>query len=378
MMACHLLVAAQSDHKRIVSVLNVEKESMLNQTCADRERIRELEKDRNTEREREWNKRHSTGTSRPTSSMSMNSKSPHFERSRTQSQPMRPDSSLHYTPDNAHPSMYRHQSYTSPRSRASSRSSSVSRGSSKELEEEIQHEVDHTRERNWNSPLPQWDPNDRAVSPSLRASSPRPNMKHSHSLSYRGARPESPTAHLNRRPRSSLSFSSVDSHNGEEEHPLAKSTSPQGAPPLRASRSRSHSITNIMGNTSAASRSSPANRFGWQFPVNKTRLEPIEFDEHSPERQQAVAIPVPSPSPSPVKSSFKAKGSHIPMRAVKTPEVNSTVAADTKPSPRVVEQEEITPEANENESDAEIPPSDNDEFLATAYESQAEDAMYSK
>ncbi|KAF7977750.1 hypothetical protein HWV62_2838 [Athelia sp. TMB] len=342
-----------------------------------RERIRELEKEKNIEREREWNKRHVA--SRPTSSMSMNSNSPHYERSRTQSQPMRPDSSLRYTPDHSHPSMYQRHSYHSPGSRASSRASSISsRGSSKELEMEIQHEVDHTRERNWNSPHPKWDPNDRAVSPSLRAESPRPPVRHAHSLSFRGPRPESPTAHLQNRPslRSSLSYSSLSASSKDKELPQTESTSPQGDPPARsqlnsATRPRSHSHTKEIGDASPMTHASPANRFGWQFPRNKSQLPPLEFDEHSPERSDAA----PSPSPSPVRANSRAsaKASHIPVRAQRTPDVSRTMAVSHESSPRGLGHRRSVTELNE--SNGSIPPPDPAEIVASPQEDNAEDAM---
>ncbi|KAJ7124938.1 hypothetical protein C8R44DRAFT_702862 [Mycena epipterygia] len=100
-----------------------------------KERMLELEKERNAEREHAWNK---PQAARSISSLSVHSP---VERSRKLSQPSRPGSS---------------QSLLSPAiSRRHSTSTSSSHTSSDE-EEEIKHVIEHERERNWGAPIPRW------------------------------------------------------------------------------------------------------------------------------------------------------------------------------------------------------------------------------
>ncbi|KAJ7668418.1 hypothetical protein DFH06DRAFT_1084423 [Mycena polygramma] len=110
-----------------------------------KERMHELEKERNAEREHAWNR---PQASRSTSTLSVHSPA---DRSRKLSQPSRPGSSLSLLP----PGVARPHSVASrPLSAASSHNSS--RTSSDDEIEEIQHEIAHERERNWNAPIPHW------------------------------------------------------------------------------------------------------------------------------------------------------------------------------------------------------------------------------
>ncbi|KAJ6593676.1 hypothetical protein B0H19DRAFT_1091527 [Mycena capillaripes] len=101
-----------------------------------KERIHDLEKERNAERENAWNRPQAT---RSTSTRSVHSP---VERSRKLSQPLRPGSSHSLLPPVI--------------SRSHSVSSHSSHTGSDDEEEEIQHEIKHERERNWNAPIPHW------------------------------------------------------------------------------------------------------------------------------------------------------------------------------------------------------------------------------
>jgi serine/arginine repetitive matrix protein 2 len=300
-----------------------------------------LEKERNIEREREWNKRHVT--SRPTSSLSIHSHSPHHpERIRTQSHPVRPDSAVsHHTPDHLH----RHRSFNSDRSGSPS-SSVPSHDSEKELELEVKHEIEHVRERNWNAPRPKWDPNNphrqgRPVSPLPPSLSPQPAISNtqvvSHPHSRREGSPtvESPSRHMHRgktnlRPSSSNSSLNVIARAS----PRAPSPSPRLAnerqasnlhPANHASRSRSplprtdHAVPDTKGNGSPSKMPATGSHFGWQFPRHKAPLPPLDLDQHSLERHthsRTLSSPSPTPDPRPTsKSTGSVKASHIPVRS---------------------------------------------------------------
>ena len=316
---------------------------------SDRERIHELEKERNVEREREWNKRHSTTsrpTSRPTSSLGMHSRSPHHpERIRTQSHPTRPDSATSHSLDRLH----RNQSFNSGRS--SSPSSSVqSRDSEKELELEVQHEIKHVRERNWNAPRPKWDPNaphhrGPSVSP-LSSPSTSHMYPHSHSHGLRASNPrvESPTHHMHAgkpslRPSSSHSSLNVTDKAPRAPSPLPHSAKGKGKQPAasyqhnnHALRSRSPPISHTdphMANGSASETPASSSRFGWQFPRNKNPLPPLEFDRHSldilanPTHPRTLSSPSPTPGSRPTsRASGSVRASYIPVRSPHVSERN--------------------------------------------------------
>lgn len=321
----------------------------------DREHIHELEKERNVEREREWNKRHPT-TSRPTSSLGMHSHSPHHpERTRTQSHPTRPDlATSPRTPDHLH----RHHSFNSGRS-SSPNSSVQSRDSEKELKLEVKQEVEHVRERNWNASRPKWDPNashhhGQTVSPFPSSLSPRPPISHAHSHSHpRGVRAgsprlESPIHHLIAgKPtlRPSSSHSSLNTKNkapARVPSPLPHSATSKGKLPAASHRPTSHASRpssplpptghadlHPKENGSASKPPASSSRFGWQFPRNKNPLPPLEFDQHSPERipdpahLRTLSSPSPTPGSRPTsRASGSVKASHIPVRSPHVSERN--------------------------------------------------------
>lgn len=271
----------------------------------------------------------------------------------------------------------------------------MSHSSEKERELEVKHEIEHSRERNWNSPRPKWDSNDRAVSPLPTSLSPRPSISHSHSLSHslRTSRAESPTQHLQGRKtlRSSLSHSSVSLGDKDKLPPRAVSPSPQGGEIASSStllsdigRPRSYSQTKDTGTASSAGISpskTPASgsRFGWQFPRNKTQLPPLEYDEHSPERQSVHSRTLSSPSPSPGSGPLhrsSAKASHIPVRSHHTPDASRTMASNGGPSrsgPGVGHKGSIT---ELNVSRGGIPPRIDAEPVSSVEEDGHHDVMF--
>jgi hypothetical protein len=317
----------------------------------------ELEKERNVEREREWNKRHPT-TSRPTSSLGLYPQSPHRpERTRTLSHPSRPDSDLsHHTFDH-----HRKQSFSSGRS--SSPSSSVhSRGSENEMELEIKHEIEHVRERNWNAPRPKWDPNNphrhgRSVSPLPSPSSPRVSTSHmqthTHSDGFRAGSPgiTSSTRRLASKPslRPSSSHSSL---NMKDKAPRAPSPLPRSAkskgkqpavthlPSNHGSRSSSplHPVGRTDAQTKEISKGSASSfHFGWQFPRNKNPLPPLDSDQLSPDthadttHSRTLLSPSPTPSSRPTsRASPSVYTSHIPVRSPHVSEHNGIGSSGQK------------------------------------------------
>jgi hypothetical protein len=362
----------------------------------DRERIHELEKERNVEREREWNKRH-PATSRPASSLSMHSHSPHHpERTRTQSHPTRPDLS----PDHLH----RHHSFNSGRS--SSPSSSVrSHDSEKELESEFKHEIEHVRERNWNAPHPKWNPNaphhhGRSMSPLPPSLSPRPSISHMHSHSrdlFTGSpRVESPTHHSlggksTLRPSSSHSSLNVkDKAPPQIPPPLPHSATRKGKQPTTSHHPTNHSSrawsplpptdhadthTKEKENGGASKTPAPSSRFGWQFPRNKNPLPPLELDQHSPQRIAnpvhlgTSSPPLPTPGSRPTsRASGSVKASHIPVRSPHIPERNVGSSVGLKKGHK-------RSTAELGESTGGIPPRPNSESVPFAEDNSHQDSV---
>ncbi|KAG6862328.1 hypothetical protein C0995_016026 [Termitomyces sp. Mi166 len=152
------------------------KGSSLGSQADYQERIAELERERNLERERDWNK---PRPSRPTSSLGFRLPSP-SQRSRTRSLIHADSMSLAPTR-----SLQRHHSPTRSE-RASSPASFLVSGHSDE------EEVVHERERNWNAPRPKWTHSSpRPVSP-FKTQSPGANMR-GESLTTLTTRKESPS-----------------------------------------------------------------------------------------------------------------------------------------------------------------------------------------
>lgn len=258
----------------------------------------ELFRERNYERERDWNRPHPQ--SRPSSSLSNSS------HSHAHLHPPRPLSATPYqTPTLA--SLQRRSSRSSLRS--SSPTSLASRESLKEQEEEEKREITHERERNWNSPRPKW------------------GISKRHSLGSSGSGGTSPPAH--RLSKESIKRFSASSH----EAPHLGSSVSQASDPsnVLAGHEPWHSDqfrlwlnqNHGFGSHSRYSHSptktpAAASKFGWHF--HRQSLPPLEFDS-SPDpstRRQKYSHDDPSPPSS--RPSSRASGiikpSMIPVRTV--------------------------------------------------------------
>lgn len=350
--------------------------SLIKLHITDRERVAELERERNIEREREWNKRH-PNLSRPTSSLSLHSPTP-SERSRTYSQPTRPESAeLPHL--NRH--LQRHHSFSNS-SRASSpaHSLSASNGGKEESEEE---EVIHERERNWNAPRPKWSQHEHSYGPSspsrIPGFSPTANLSNgrmrTQSLKSSATRNvESPD---HRRPAASHKVDDIRRSATPSPRPSsplpsdrrnstssAHEQSPSSSPRGNETRSRNHSfalrprspLTTIgrangkgkevekdRTSNGSATTDSPKSQpkhtpshvsgsglhAGFSFVRNRTVLPPIE--KETPERpvQRAPRSSL-SPIPNPPRTPNFAKPSGIPVRSPKKDRVAASGQVKTQ------------------------------------------------
>ncbi|KAI0790671.1 hypothetical protein C8Q75DRAFT_760087 [Abortiporus biennis] len=326
------------------------------------ERMKEAEEERNKEREKLWNQ---PAHSRLRSSSTLSFHSPP-DRTRTYSQPVRPDSAQSFlTPDR---SLRRQKSINSlsGSSRPVSPASSIaSFDFEKDEEKEVVKEVEHIRERNWNSPHPKWEaPNlhhRRSISPLPQ--SPKSPLAPSFSTKLNG-KPSSPSSHREsfvKEKTSSLSRSSslkeqsldksgrqsLSRSSSLKEISLSKSTSvaetsslladktPSSGPKMPSSRTNGHTKLPRPSSPAPASISAPkagsstpaySSKFGWAFPRNR---KPVTSDLES-DRDEHLASP-------PSRSSSRAShASHIPVRSPKKSEstaagmANDDVAAARK------------------------------------------------
>ncbi|KAG2150417.1 hypothetical protein DEU56DRAFT_779824 [Suillus clintonianus] len=298
--------------------------SSMSSQADHRDRMAELDRDHYLEREREWNKRHPPP--RPSSSLSSHSNHSHTH-------PSRPPSATAYsTPTLA--SLQR-QGYGSRPSGASSPASSQAshnslRDQDEEEEREVTRELTHERERNWNSPQPNWktarhshgasslashdslrnqdEEEEREVTRELTHergqswNSPQPNWntaRHSRgssgnevtsasvhlsqSKSGRSLRASSSLPHLTPDARSKGSSTIVKSHSHKDKLDSVLDGSTSVHPPQHATQS-SPPQTN-QGEASPYTtplKLAPASRFGWRFPRSH-QLPPLDL-EISPER----------------------------------------------------------------------------------------------
>ncbi|KAI1791245.1 hypothetical protein LXA43DRAFT_1011781 [Ganoderma leucocontextum] len=281
-----------------------------------KERMKEFGQERSKEREREWNRPH-PNLSRSSSSLDLNKS----ERVRTISTPSRPDSAASYLSPTTHTPLHRHGSSNSlSSSRPGSPAGSVS---AHDVEEEIEHEFEHQRERNWNSPRPDWNnslhPHRRPLSPLPRsrpgspvnvsppksATMPRSRSNsttHGTSLSVPSLAPrsKSPVGDRHPRPRSPMPHAST------EKSSSSRPKSP--ALPMRSPEKNSHSQSGFRS------------RFGWSFPQHKVELPPLELDQDSPQK-----VP-PRPSSRASLSTAASTSSHIPVRSPKKNGHGSTLS----------------------------------------------------
>ncbi|KAI0940568.1 hypothetical protein AcW1_003729 [Taiwanofungus camphoratus] len=262
-----------------------------------RERVKELEGERNKEREREWN--------RPQSALSRSSSSLNLrERERTGSHPSRPDSAQSFLSP-ARQTLHRHSSLNSmsSSSRASSPASSVSsRQVEKEQELGVKHEIAQVRERNWNSPRPKWaqqsSHHGRPASPMPNALSTSSSQRHSPKGS---TPPKSPGDRQRARQRTDSSASRKSAPLRGDANHISNSkdkTPPRAKSPLLRSNVENKATEHVSEsqppvsnaaaepNSESAQTSGFRSRFGWSFPHNRTPLPPLELERDSPERSR--------------------------------------------------------------------------------------------
>ncbi|KAJ7287377.1 hypothetical protein C8J57DRAFT_1283728 [Mycena rebaudengoi] len=304
-----------------------------------KERIRELENERNHEREHGWNKPHvarSTSNlsvhspvqrphspmptdkphvTRPTSTLGVHSpvQRPHSpmptERSRKLSHPSRPGSSHSLLP----PEKPR------PHSAASSRTSS-------DEEEEIKHEIEHERERNWGAPIPRWHQH--------------PSIGHHHHSHHRSPSPLPPS------PASASTSSHPHSTARVRAESLRAGGTVKGDTPLHRSESL-RSTPNTTKTSTLAPLSQPQARPKSTLSASSGRPRPVSYParpnsplppierkprpisttstsfkpaspphSRSPERDRGLSRIPASPSPSPGKKlANRSSMSHIPVRS---------------------------------------------------------------
>lgn len=302
----------------------------------EQERVKELQTERIKEREYGWNKpKHTPTKSLTRSASSLNLRA--HERPRTLSSvtgytPPRPDSAQSLlsphslTPAQPRRSLSRQSSANSLRSAASGDSRAPSPALSNiDTEPEEERGIVHERERNWNSPRPQWGEHNHGRSPSpLPESLPAsPSAAKTGSPSPRERKDSSASlSHVSGRQRTqSLRTSPAPTSNGHTRArtPSSISFDVKGKTPLTARRlgvpraspgppSRSPSPVRASQDESEA-KAQPSgfgSRFGWSFPVNRTPLPPLELDTEpdSPVKPRAS-----TPSRLSLKNSA---ASHIP------------------------------------------------------------------
>ncbi|KAI0044998.1 hypothetical protein FA95DRAFT_1561637 [Auriscalpium vulgare] len=270
------------------------------------ERIKDVEKDRQHERERAWNR---PAAGRSSSSLSLHH-SGSGERSRTHSYTARPDSALSHLSSSVHSS------------RASSPNGSVR---SHDAQSDEVAEVVHERERNWNAVHPKWS-HGRPVSPlpanSTRAPlhpSPTPSPSHSRvrTQSLGGRSPQAPPRiqpHHTRVKRSPSQSSLNASH---QLLPRAVSPSPQphrtDPRPSQPSPRPTSPLPSASSKANGAAKSSVpgfSSSFGWKFPRAPAQLPPLQLDDSSPERPST-----PAQRPSSRLGGSAGRQSHIPVRS---------------------------------------------------------------
>ncbi|RDB24915.1 hypothetical protein Hypma_008048 [Hypsizygus marmoreus] len=338
-----------------------------------RERLAELERERNLERERDWNKRHPKVT-RPTSSLSMHS-SPGTDRPRTQSlaNMSRPDSTQLLTPDR---SLHRHHSYTHS-SRATSPALSTTASHDGKLDSE-EEEIVHERERNWNAPRPKWGQHEhsyRLGSPSQsyspsgrpRAESLKSPVADGEAPGHRGQTPAQVASFrvngvhgesnstLPPRPLSPLPPAKTSASPRHGHHPSSPAQIPpphSPLPPLSSTTAKGKapeksSLSNKPNVPSTDKSQTPSgSRPAYSFMRNRTPLPPLELEKETPERlpPSVKSIPPPSPSPTPgVRPSSRTSGtpkhSGIPVRS---PKKSQALSKSNNAHPKVVDERSHT------------------------------------
>ena len=307
---------------------------------ADHERLTEAEEEKKKERERQWNRPHSR--LRSLSNVSMHSPP---ERNRTQSYPTRPDTSQGFlSPDRSRRSSL---VSVSSSSRAASPASSASGH-----EPEPGREVEHVRERNWNSPHPNWKLNHRrSISPFPDSPDASPAQSDPDRV-VNGSSPRTSHHHVHSHTRGSLDGASSTKPPSSRDKPKEKPATPKenstdkstsvkdralAVPSPIPSRSKSPSLIpshqsklprpssprpHPTDNGGASKIQSFATRSGWKFPGSRVPLPPLNSHEDLPR----------SPSPPRPVSRTSTRRSQIP---VKSPRRDEPVPPprSTSPSP---------------------------------------------
>lgn len=274
-------LSSHADRKYLIQYHHPHTQSAPGCNVIDHDRMKDLEQDKNRERERMWNK---PRPRRSSSSLSLNSPG---ERARTQSGPSRPDSAMSFTSPRRHPSW----GSASSSSRAASPTGSIA-----SVDKE-RAPVAFERERNWNSPHPKWEHQvvntKRSVSPMPRTGSPATSR-------YNRLSTGSPSDQaISRRPSRnrtvSLGNEFTSSKRSGKDGQLLRTPSPNGSDAGTEEHEDEYE--------------SFKSRFGWSMSKNRMSLPPLGSDSDSPQK-------VPSTPPGSRPSSrLSARPSLIPLRS---------------------------------------------------------------
>ncbi|CAK5281412.1 unnamed protein product [Mycena citricolor] len=252
-----------------------------------KERMTQLERERNTEREHAWNR---PAGARPTSSLSVHSPvhSP-SERNRKLSQPTRPASSLS-AHSASHSPIERTRKLSQPTrpvsslsarkpfSRHDSASSTASsHGGSDAEDREAKHEIEHERERNWGSQTPRWT---------------KQSLKSQHNPS-----PSQSTSALPHSPSNSTSTSSrprVTSLTGRAEISFSRTTSAVGSSASKAGINSPAIASHRLSIPSSPSPSPGQRPASDRKPVSHIPIrKPAFAEQSSPHRDAQFLAPTP-------------------------------------------------------------------------------------
>ncbi len=276
--------------------------------------MKDTEQDKNKQRERLWNK--PEPALRSSSSLSMHSP---LERSRTNSQPKRPDSAQSLSRSGSRPLSWHSVSSASGSDRPYSPAGSLNSIDREWLEK---NPIVVERERNWNSAHPRWEhqvprPMSPIPSPPIVASSPyaykgTPNGSPSSSQSISRTQPRSTQILNGGSPRSSARIrtqSMNDQNLTKSLPPLTRAGTDSkipraNSPSLRKTPETSEEYGTPLG-------SGPGSRFGWSFPKKRDPLPPLDLQDES----DTQAVNAPSSSRLAAPDFAAATGSHIPVRS---------------------------------------------------------------
>ncbi|KAI0093200.1 hypothetical protein BDY19DRAFT_1053696 [Irpex rosettiformis] len=255
-----------------------------------RDRIKEMEDEKNRERERMWNKPR-PNLSRSSSSLDFHSPGHNF--------PARPGSAQSFSTPS------RPQSWHSVRgdSRASSPASSVA-SYGREPQSEPRNPIARERERNWNSNHPSWElqPPPRSVSPLPRS----PSASHSHRrLSNVSPSPSGSRINLSSGRNRTVSLGATPEKRAS---PLVKRNAKYKEQFVAAASSATPPRPGSTDSDGPVYDAAYGSRFGWTFPRHHNPLPPLEFDKSihgSPHGSPSRPLSSDKPSKIPVRSPGK-------------------------------------------------------------------------